>query len=294
MIQKLVIGFMAVSIVLALGGGILDALNRGRSDEIPPILDAAALGITDSTDPVLVGNTEAAGTSVDPVSAAPQPVQQSQDSVGEPWSAFGVILELDDTGMFMQFEDGSEAYVELGQTTYWQSQGVSLASGDSVAIDGFFNGENYHARMVVTASGQQLILRTPEGQPMWSGGASGGQGEGSGAGQEAIAPEAWVTYAGIITQAANSEFLMQLETGSEMPFQLGQPAFWQTQGVTLAVGDEVSVLGYWQGERFTVAEVAKTLTGERIMLRDPNGRPLWAGPGRNGGGGTHTDSTAAQ
>ena len=43
--------------------------------------------------------------------AEPQRVQQSQDSVGEVWSASAQIIELDDTCMFMQLEDGSEAYV---------------------------------------------------------------------------------------------------------------------------------------------------------------------------------------
>jgi hypothetical protein len=29
--------------------------------------------------------------------------------------------------------------------------------------------------------------------------------------------------------------------------------------------------------------VTNTTTGERLLLRDPNGRPLWGGPGRQGG-----------
>jgi hypothetical protein len=54
------------------------------------------------------------------------------------------------------------------------------------------------------------------------------------------------------------------------------------------------VVGYWQGSTFKAGEITKTATGERLMLLDPNGRPLWGGPGRNGAGGQNTAQTTTQ
>jgi hypothetical protein len=135
---------------------------------------------------------------------------------------------------------------------------------------------------VTKADGSQLAVRTAEGQPLWSGGAAGG-GATAGAGQMIEVPaEDWVTIDGTVTGLVNSTLNVQTGDGGTLAVQLGEPGFWQAQGVTFAPGDAVAVLGFWQGTQFQVGEVTKTATGERVMLRDPNGRPLWAGPGRNG------------
>jgi hypothetical protein len=84
---------------------------------------------------------------------------------------------------------------------------------------------------------------------------------------------------------ANGNVTLFVNDGSALNLQMGQPQFWQSQGVTLSAGDPVEVLGFWQGNQFMAGEIRKTETGETIMLRDPNGRQLWAGPGRNGSGG---------
>ena len=44
------------------------------------------------------------------------------------------------------------------------------------------------------------------------------------------------------------------------------------------VGDEIVVLGYYDGDQFMAGDITQASTGLRVMLRDPNGRPLWAGP----------------
>jgi len=36
---------------------------------------------------------------------------------------------------------------------------------------------------------------------------------------------------------------------------------------------------------FMAGDITQVSTGLRVMLRDPNGRPLWAGPGNSGGNG---------
>ncbi|MBE2271736.1 MAG: hypothetical protein IAE80_26120, partial [Anaerolinea sp.] len=156
----------------------------------------------------------------------------------------------------------------------------------------FFNGTDYHARAVTTSGGAVLTVRDEAGSPLWSGSnGSGGQGE------VQIPADQWVTVEGMVTALTNNGLILQTTEGQPLTVSFGRADFWQQQTVTFAVGDAISMLGFWQGEQFSPGQVTKTATGERILLRDPNGRPLWAGPGRgqgngNGGAGTHVTPEA--
>ncbi len=156
-------------------------------------------------------------------------------------------------------------------------------------MDGFFNGTDYHARTVTTSEGAVLALRDEAGQPLWSGG--NGTGENGGLGQVQIPADQWVTVEGTVTALTNSGLVLQTSDAQTLTISFGRADFWQTQAVTFAVGDAVSALGFWQGEQFSAGQVSKTVTGERILLRDPNGRPLWAGPGRGQGQATTPQAT---
>ena len=65
--------------------------------------------------------------------------------------------------------------MELGPSQYWTEQGDALLVGDVVSVDGFYNGDQFHAALVTTADGSQIRVRNRTGQPLWSGGSSGGQ-----------------------------------------------------------------------------------------------------------------------
>jgi hypothetical protein len=55
----------------------------------------------------------------------------------------------------------------------------------------------------------------------------------------------------------------------------------------------VTVLGFSsEGEGFQAGQVNNDTTGEVLMLRDPNGRPLWAGQGQGQGGGGQNNQQA--
>ena len=81
---------------------------------------------------------------------------------------------------------------------------------------------------------------------------------------------------------------MSTVDGEIIAFQTGQPGFFAEQGVTIQVGDEIVVLGFYEGDQFMAGEITQVSTGLRVMLRDPNGRPLWAGPGNGSTGGNGT------
>lgn len=302
MIQKTIIAILVLSIAGAAVVGIYDATRISADantvssalelnvDTVSPEQQTMD-GATPEPQPFVQSQTNAV--------AEPLQLQQSVDQMGESWNATAVISSLDDFGVNLNLADGSSVYVELGPPTYWQAQGITFTEGDLITVLGWANGEQIHAREVNTATGESLVVRNDTGQPLWSGGADRVVGEdgtvtaGGGQNQVQIAPEEWITLSGTLSQVANGSMTFAADDGSVIPLQLGQPSFWQSQGVTLVDGDAVSITGYWMNDQFLPGDIVKTATGERIMLRDPNGRQLWGGPGRNGQNGqgqnTHTD-----
>ena len=116
-------------------------------------------------------------------------------------------------------------------------------------------------------------------------GAQGNVGAGSrGAGQasqggdpqpQALVDE-WLTVSGVITSMDGTAFTVDTDTGESVLVQLGPAHFMASEKADLKPGDEVQVLGFYEDETFTAGDVQLS-TGEHMILRDPSGRPLWAG-----------------
>jgi hypothetical protein len=323
MLQKMIVGFLMLTVVGAAGVGIYDSSHSSSAADTSPLLansdpvvapvEQAApqieLAATPTVEPAIADTTTQ--TQQQPVQ---QQLQQATDMVGDPWMAQGTIVAFDTAGMTLAIADGAQLYVELGPPHYWQAQSITLAVGEVVTVDGFYNGDQYHAATVTKADGSQLVVRTADGLPLWSGGASndqtatngqggnagqqsgqggngqGGNGNTAGLGQTQVAPEDWITIdVTVVSQDVNG-LTVQTQAGEVLTFQLGQARFVEGQAVTFAAGDEIEIRGFWQGTTFRPGEIVKLATGERLMLLDPNGRPLWGGPGRsgssNGQGGT--------
>ena len=282
MLKKIIVGLLVLTII---GAGAYALFDDENANEGSAQVDT----------PAVIPPTTTPESSTGQANGTPQPIQASVNNVGEIWSGRGTILELTTVGMTLAMDDGSEVYVELGSPDYWQTQGVTLNAGGVVTVDGFFNGTDYHARTVTNSDGAVLSLRDEAGQPLWSGGnTSSGTGEFGGQGQVQIPADQWVTVDGIVTALTNNGLIIQTTDAQTMTVSFGRADFWQTQAITFAVDDAISMLGFWQGDQFTPGQVTKVATDERILLRDPNGRPLWAGPGRGQGqgAGQHTTPTA--
>ncbi len=281
MLKKIIVGLLVLTVVGGAASALLDSQNAVLPATITPTVAATVEPTVNPAADTAANpatNTQLAGT--------PQPAQQSTNNVGEVWSGSGTILDLTTVGMTLALTDGSNIYVELGAPDYWQAQPVTLNKGAVVTVDGFFNGTNYHARTVTTSDGAILALRSETGQPLWSGGSNGNASNG-GQGEVQIPADQWVTVEGTVTALTNNGLVVQTTDAQTLTVSFGRADFWQTQNTTFAVGDAISMLGFWQAEQFQVGQVTKTATGERILLRDPNGRPLWAGPGRGQGNGNN-------
>lgn len=67
---------------------------------------------------------------------------------------------------------------------------------------------------------------------------------------------------------------------------LGRVGYASQQGVTFNAGESVTILGFdAPNGQFQAGEITNDATGQTLYLRDPNGRPLWAGQGQGQGGG---------
>lgn len=271
--NKLVEIILIGSLLLIGAVGILDAVQRSTAAAPTPTLPPQSEG---QITPLATSQPASAGT----------PQVNSANEVGEVWQGSGVIAAFDATGMTLTLSDAKPIYVELGPSTFWSAQGVTLSVGDSVTVNGFYNGEQYHAALVTKADGAKLQLRdSTSGQPLWAGN-SGNQGQNGTPEAHATLPaDAWVTLDGRVTAVSSGGLVMSTMDQPNLPLNLGSRNFWQSQGITFTVGDALRVVGYWQNQQFMVGDVTKVATGERLMIRDPNGRPLWAGRNASSGNG---------
>ncbi len=274
MFKRILVSTLVLTVVVA----IVIGLTSGQSPVSVSAQDGSATAV------VTQGNGTNGGSN-----GTGTGQQQSLQSVGDPWTGIGTITSLDTTGMTLTLADNTSVYVELGPSSYWQSQGVTLAVDDHVTVQGFFNGDQYHAAQVTTVEGTTLRVRTESGQPLWSGSSGEQNGQGStGQGQVQVPADQWVTITGTITVVNTNSLTIQSIDDAVITVQLGRQDFIQGQSVVFTVGDNAEVLGFWQNEQFQAGQITNTTTSQRLLLRDPNGRPLWGGPGRSGSGGQGT------
>lgn len=282
MLQKLIIGALILTVVGAVGLGLYDATRDTTSANTVLQSVAASPSASVSVASAVPDQAPPTPTPVEiieePIFAATptsQPSQNSLNTMGEGWQGSGVVAKLDDVGLTLA--DGT--YIELAPNFYWAD--IPLAIGDIVTITGFNNGEQIHTQTLML-KGEIYTFRTAEGQPLWSGGGMGNGAEGTGQNSQQVPMSEWQNYAGVLTLVTNNSLTLQISDGQIIELQLGQPRFREDQGVVLGIGDLVEVSGYWQNEQFRVGTLTKATTNETLLLLDPNGRPLWGGPGRTG------------
>ncbi len=278
MFKVIAIGMLVITIIGAAGVAVYDSSKPNQ------VQTQNSLVATPTSVPSAAPGNGAANQNRQANNGGGVQVQQSTSEVGQPWTARGTLVSVDDFGFELAADDsGQTVYVELGPTTYWQAQGVSLAAGDSVTVEGFAQDGLYHAAVVTTLDGRQIAVRdTVSGQPLWSGGAAGGQNSGTQTPETQVAAEDWMTVEGVVTAVAQNSLTVETADATTLTLQLGRPSFAAEQGVNFAVGDQVRVIGYDSVGQFRAGEIDNLTQGGRLMLLDPNGRPLWAGPGSAG------------
>jgi len=281
MLKKIVIGILIISVLGAVVAAFVYQMNSSGDQDT----SASSIPVLEQQTNNTVQETEPENSAVKP----DEPQAVAQGAEGDAWQATGIVAEIDDNGLTMDLENGESVYVELGPPDYWQAQGITIQQGQQATVVGTINDGMIHAIEVQLPEEQVLVIRNEQGQPMWSGGISRGKGQNNGqsVGEQTPDPQAqvdeWVTINGSLIAFQGGNMTISTTEGDLITFKTGQPRFFASQGVTLQVGEDIIVVGYDDNGQFVAGEITQVSTGLRVMLRDPNGRPLWAGPGNGNG-----------
>ena len=127
----------------------------------------------------------------------------------------------------------------------------------------------------------------------WGGYGSQGRadapGDQTGTGQANV--EEWLTLQGTVVSVDVDTLVVQTASGEQVTMENRPWWFAQEQGFSARVGDQVTLVGFYEGDdpstssghRFEVGQIDDVTNGQTVFIRDENGRPLWAGRGRRGG-----------
>ncbi len=97
-----------------------------------------------------------------------------------------------------------------------------------------------------------------------------------------FAPE-WAVLQGTVADVDEDALTVTLLGGEQIVVEERAWSFAQEQGFAPQVGDQVTLNGFFHGEEFEVGRIENLTTGQLVTLRDPGGRPQWAGRGRRSG-----------
>jgi len=95
--------------------------------------------------------------------------------------------------------------------------------------------------------------------------------------------EEWLTLQGTVVSVDADALVVQTVSGEQVTMENRPWWFAQEQGFSAQVGDQVKLIGFYEGDRFEVGQIDDITKGQTVLVRDENGRPLWAGRGRRGG-----------
>jgi hypothetical protein len=106
-------------------------------------------------------------------------------------------------------------------------------------------------------------------------------GDQTGTGQANV--EEWLTLQGTVVSADADALVVQTVSGEQVTIENRPWWFAQEQGFSAQVGDQVTLIGFYEGDDLEVGQIDDITSGQTVPVRDENGRPLWAGRGRRGG-----------
>jgi hypothetical protein len=135
--------------------------------------------------------------------------------------------------------------------------------------------------------GHDEVGECEEGESGQGRGGYGGQGREDtpggqmGTGQANV--EGWLTLQGAIVSVDPDTLVVQTDSGQQVAVENRAWWFAQEQGFSAQVGDQVTLIGFYEGDHFEVGRIDNATNGQTVRLRDENGRPLWARRGRRGG-----------
>jgi hypothetical protein len=232
----------------------------------------------------------------------------SQDAPEEWVMLEGTVVQTPAEGeeLVIAIDGSKEVKVGTGPS-YMAALGFTLQIGEMVQVQGYWEDSEFRAAQITRlADGETITLRDEVGRPAWAGrgrnaqaGRAGGAGPGysDGAGQAEV--DGWLQLQGTVASVDGDALVLKATSGEEIVVE-GRPwQFAQEQGCSAQAGDQMTLTGFYEegepstglgqssvypaGQHFEVSRIENISSGQVILIRDEDGRPLWAGRGRRGG-----------
>lgn len=218
----------------------------------------------------------------------------------EEWMTYaGVVVQTPEDGeeLVIATENGEEVAVGTGPS-YMAAQGFTLQIGEIVQVQGYWEDNEFKGVQVTRlADGQTIALRDEVGRPAWAGGGRnaqaglGGEEAASypaGAGQVEV--DGWLELQGTVVSADTEALVFKAASGEEIIVDGRAWHFAQEQSCSAHVGDQMALTGFYEDsdpstgaeQYFEVGRIENFSNGQTVLIRDENGRPLWAGRGQRG------------
>jgi hypothetical protein len=113
-----------------------------------------------------------------------------------------------------------------------------------------------------------------------TGGQAQGNSRGAQSGTEQNPTEESITYEGVVATADRDALLLRTDNGTEIMVEGRAWRFAQEQGFWADPDDALTFVGFHEGSEFKVSRMDNGTSGQGVLLRDRDGRPMWAGSGR--------------
>jgi len=97
--------------------------------------------------------------------------------------------------------------------------------------------------------------------------------------QEAAPPEAQgptLHFTGHVIRVTENQLSFRDDAGVERQAMLGPPWWWSENHIDLHPGDPIELEGFESPEHMEINWIQNLRTGERLVLRTPDGMPVWA------------------
>jgi hypothetical protein len=177
------------------------------------------------------------------------------------------------------------------------SQGFALQIGEPVQVRGYWEAGEFKATQLTRlTTGQTFALRDDLGRPVWAGAGRNAQGsdqggysgegredapgDGSSTGQAQV--DIWLQLHGAVVSVDADVLVIRIADGTQVSVENRPWWFAQEQGFSAQIGDEITLTGFYEDDAFEVGRIDDVTTGQTVLLRDEDGRPMWAGRGRRG------------
>ena len=97
--------------------------------------------------------------------------------------------------------------------------------------------------------------------------------------QTADHPDDWEQVPGVVLSVDEAALELAVSDTETLIIEGQSWRYAQALGFTAQIGDEISVSGFMENDEFKIGSLENTSSEQVVTLRDPSGRPIWAGGG---------------